>query len=166
MLKSSVAQNRRVLPPSGAALRPLKLSHGTLTCRDLDVSRRFYEDFLGLECVRHQRQAMVVTHGREWAIVCVQIGEKVEARPVLHHFGIDVESDEEVDRAHALATARRDDWELRRIQPVAHQHGTYAFYLQDRDYNWWEVQHVGGYDYAALFARGDVDLTPAPGGGR
>lgn len=145
--------------PVHEPVRPLKLSHGTLTCRDLDASRRFYEEFLGLECVRHQRQAMVVTHGREWAIVCVQIGDKVAPRPVLHHFGIDVASAAEVDRAHAVATERCEEFGLLKIQTVAHQHGTYAFYLQDRDFNWWEIQHTGGYDYAALFARGDVDLT-------
>lgn len=145
--------------PVGKPVRPLKLSHGTLTCRDLDASRRFYEQFLGLECVRHQRQAMVVTHGREWVIVCLQIGDKVEPRPVLHHFGIDVASAAEVDRAHAVASARREEFGLLRIQPVAHQHGTYAFYLQDRDHNWWEIQYVGDHDYASLFARGDVDLA-------
>ena len=34
---------------------PTHLSHGTLMCRDLAASRRFYEEFLGLEVVRHAR---------------------------------------------------------------------------------------------------------------
>jgi catechol 2,3-dioxygenase-like lactoylglutathione lyase family enzyme len=29
------------------------LSHGTITGRNLEASRRFYEEFLGLDCVRH-----------------------------------------------------------------------------------------------------------------
>ncbi len=31
-----------------AALKTRFLSHGTLGCRDLDATRRFYEEFLGL----------------------------------------------------------------------------------------------------------------------
>ena len=34
------------------------LSHGTLMCRNLVDSRRFYEEFLGLEVVRHARPAI------------------------------------------------------------------------------------------------------------
>lgn len=152
----SEASEPRAVP----AVRPMKLSHGTLSCRDLQASRRFYEEFLGLECVRHQSHAMVATFGREWAIVCLQVGDRGENRSALHHFGIDVASKEEVDAAHARAVEGKERWGLQKIQTVGHQHGTYAFYLQDRDGNWWEIQHVGDLDYRSLFARGDIP-TPA-----
>ena len=146
-------------PRSEPIVNPLKLSHGTLTCKDLGESRRFFEDFLGLDCVRHQKQAMVVSHGREWAIVCIQMGERAEGRSVLYHWGIDVASKDEVDRAHAAALAQQDTFGLQKVLNVNHQHGTYGFYLQDRDSNWWEIQFVGDHDYASLYRRGDADLS-------
>lgn len=144
-------------PVDAAPVRPLKLSHGTLTCRDLDASRRFLEGFLGLDCVRHEKQAMIASHGRQWAIVCIQVGDKAEgSRSALHHYGIDVATPEEVDHAHRVALERQRDYELQRVMSVNRQHGTYGFYLQDRDGNWWEIQYAGHADYATLYARGDI----------
>jgi hypothetical protein len=45
---------------------------------------------------------------------------------------------------------------------ITEMHGTYAFYFQDRDGNWWEFQYVGdGQEtgsgrYDKHYARGDV----------
>ena len=38
-----------------SVVQPMLLSHGTLMCRNLADSRRFYEEFLGLEVVRHAK---------------------------------------------------------------------------------------------------------------
>lgn len=43
-----------------SVVQPLLLSHGTLMSRNLANSRRFYEEFLGLEVVRHARPAMML----------------------------------------------------------------------------------------------------------
>ncbi len=142
---------------AAATVKPVRLSHGTLTCRNLDVSRRFYEEFLGLECVRHQKSAMVTSYGREWAIVCLEMGDKAQGTSALHHWGIDVASREEVDAAHAEAVREKDRYELQKIQTVSDQHGTYGFYMQDRDGNWWEIQHVGDYTYESLYENGDFE---------
>ena len=37
-----------------------RFSHGTLECHDLAASRRFYEEFLGLECVRHGKPPAIL----------------------------------------------------------------------------------------------------------
>jgi len=71
-----------------------------------------------------------------------------------------------VDRAFALAHELKDKYELKKISRITTHHGTYSFYFQDRDGNWWEFQYVGGgqgegsgrYDLA--FARGDVAPEP------
>ena len=41
-------------------VKPYVMSHGTMECYSLKESRKFYEEFLGLECVRHAKPAMVV----------------------------------------------------------------------------------------------------------
>lgn len=140
------------------------LSHGTLMCRNLANSRRFYEEFLGLEVVRHARPAMVLRLNSSMYVVCVCIGERAPAQHVLTHWGLNVGSREEVDRVYEAALRLKDEYGIRKINKVMDRHGAYAFYLQDLDGNWWEIQYEKkGID--DFFKPGDViDMSvPATG---
>ncbi|MEB3259764.1 MAG: VOC family protein [Cyanobacteriota bacterium] len=140
------------------------LSHGTITCRDLVKSRRFYEEFLGLEVVHHIQPAMVLRLATNVYIACVCLGEKAPPNTVWSHFGFNVASPEEVDRIHQEALRLMDDYELQHIDPPRPLHGAYSFYLQDRDTNWWEIQ----YDQRAIndfFALPDLDAPATAEGG-
>src|SRR5262245_8705840 len=131
------------------------LSHGTLMSRDLANSRRFYEEFLGLEVVRHARPAMVLRLNSSMYVVCVCIGECAPAQHVLTHWGLNVASREEVDRVYEAAQRLKDRYGIRKINKVMERHGAYAFYMQDLDGNWWEIQHEKkGID--DFFGPGDV----------
>ena len=77
------------------------LSHGTLEARDLEKSRVFYEEFLGLEVVRTSNVSLLIRLGGDNTIAVVQVPKK-ETMPLLNHNGLDVETQEEVDAAHAL----------------------------------------------------------------
>jgi catechol 2,3-dioxygenase-like lactoylglutathione lyase family enzyme len=122
-------------------VKPTHLSHGTLACRDLAASRRFYEEFLGLEVVRHARPAMMLRLNSSMYVVCVSIGENVPQTHLMNHWGVNVSSREEVDRAHEAAHRLKDAYGIQKIKAVRDFHGAYGFYLQDRDNNWWEIQH-------------------------
>lgn len=122
-------------------VKPMLLSHGTLMSRNLAASRRFYEEFLGIEVVRHAKPAMMLRLRSGMYIVCVCIGENVPNQHVLTHWGLNVATREEVDRAHAAAAEHRDRYGIRKIQSVRERHGAYGFYLQDLDCNWWEIQY-------------------------
>jgi catechol 2,3-dioxygenase-like lactoylglutathione lyase family enzyme len=141
--------------PRKAVVSPLRLSHGTLMCKNLTASRRFYEEFLGLEVVRHARPAMMLRLNTGMYVVCVCIGERVPNQHVLTHWGLNVGSREEVDRAHAEAHRLKDTYGIQKIQSVRERHGAYGFYMQDLDNNWWEIQHEPR-AIDAFFARGDV----------
>lgn len=136
-------------------VRPLLLSHGTLACRDLAASRRFYEEFLGLEVVRHARPAMMLRLNSGMYVVCVCIGEKVPSQHLMAHWGINVASRDEVDRAHAAAHELKEKYGIRQIRNVLDRHGAYAFYVQDRDNNWWEIQYEER-TINHFFNRGDI----------
>jgi catechol-2,3-dioxygenase len=138
-----------------SVVRSTHLSHGTLMSRNLADSRRFYEEFLGLEVVRHARPAMVLRLNSSLYVVCVCIGERAPAQHVLTHWGLNVESRAEVDRIHEAATRMKDQYGIRKINKVMERHGAYAFYMQDLDGNWWEIQHEKrGID--DFFSAGDV----------
>lgn len=142
--------------------QPTILSHGTITCRDMAVSRRFYEEFLGLDCVRIAKGGLLLRKGGYCGIVCLEVGDHVKPVDRQHHWGLDLDSIEAVDRALALAHEKQAHYGIQRISRIATHHGTYSFYFQDLDGNFWEFQYAGGGaltgngQYDQLFARGDV----------
>src|SRR3981189_1009548 len=80
------------------------LSHGTLESKDLDFTRKFYEEFLGLEVVRASKVSIWCRLGGAHIYVVVQVPEGKKAEmPFLNHNGIDVETEDEVDECHRLA---------------------------------------------------------------
>jgi len=142
--------------------RPKIFSHGTLECKNLADSRPFYEEFLGLECVRHATKAMMIRKGGYFGLVCLEKGKNVRPVGVGNHWGIDLATKEEVDRARELALQYKEKYGIQKVMRITEMHGTYAFYFQDRDGNWWEFQYVGdGQEtgagrYDKHYARGDV----------
>jgi len=101
-----------------SVVKPYVMSHGTMECYSLKESRKFYEEFLGLECVRHARPAMVVRCGLKFHIVAVEVGAAVHPQNVLNHWGLDVGSKAEVDRVHKEATKNKDKYKIRQVLPV------------------------------------------------
>jgi catechol 2,3-dioxygenase-like lactoylglutathione lyase family enzyme len=138
-----------------SVVKPYMMSHGTMEVYNLQDSRRFYEEFLGLECVRHARPAIAVRCGLKFHIIAVEVGNAVHPVNVLNHWGIDVGSREEVDIAHAAAIKYKDKYKIRQVLDVVLQHGVYSFYMEDLDHNWWEIQHYPGVQNEDLFDFGD-----------
>jgi predicted lactoylglutathione lyase len=147
-----------VVEPSAdrkSIVKPYMMSHGTLECHSLKESRKFYEEFLGLECARHALPAMVIRCGIKFHIVCVEVGDKVHPQNVLNHWGVDVESKEKVDEAYQNAVKHQDKYKIKQVLKPVSQHGVYSFYMEDLDHNWWEVQHIPGFQHDDMFEFGD-----------
>lgn len=130
------------------------LSHGTLESRDLDFSRKFYEDFLGLEVVQTSKISLMVRLGGNHCIAVVYTKRPTEMN-LLNHNGLDVDTQEDVDAAYNIVVAEAEKWQLHKITKPVLQHGTYSFYFWDSDNNCWEIlsNPQGGYDW--LFKIGD-----------
>lgn len=142
-------------PERNSIIKPYVISHGTLECQSLKKSRRFYEEFLGLECVHHAMPAIGIRCGLKFHIICVEVGANVHPLNVLNHWGIDVESQEKVDEAYENALKYKDKYEIRQVFKPVSQHGVYSFYLEDLDHNWWEVQYMPGFQHEDMFDFGD-----------
>jgi catechol 2,3-dioxygenase-like lactoylglutathione lyase family enzyme len=124
-----------------SVVKPLLMTHGTLECRNLKETRKFFEEFLGLECVRHNPEGM---HARCGMKLCLQVKEPVNTLSILNHWGLDVESHEAVDAAHKAAVEMKDKYKIRSITDPAMRHGIYSFYLEDLDGNFWEIEYYDG----------------------
>lgn len=122
-------------------IKPLILSHGTLECRNMKDTRKFYEEFLGLECVCHALPAMHARCGMKFSIVCVEVGDDARSLGVLNHWGLDVESREAVDAAYNAAIEMNEKYKIREITKPTMRHGIYSFYLSHLDGNYWEIEY-------------------------
>jgi catechol-2,3-dioxygenase len=129
------------------------LSHGTLESYDLDRTRDFYTEFLGLEVVRTSPKSLMIRLGGANTIAVVESPKK-QALPLLNHNGLDVETRDDVARCYEQCVEHKDAWNIKKVTRPADQHGTYSFYFLDLDDNWWEIlaNPRGGYSW--MFAKG------------
>jgi catechol 2,3-dioxygenase-like lactoylglutathione lyase family enzyme len=151
----------------------LRLLAGTMVATSLDASRRFYEQFLGFDCVRYAPDRLLIRDAYakaameagsdDFFVIDVQeVTQITNPQRMLHHWGLDVASTAEVDRIHAEAKARKADFGLMKLFPVSQVHGSHNFYCADRDMNWWEIEcRLDGLDNEGFFERGD---KPVAGG--
>lgn len=137
-----------------SALKLNFISHATLESRDLEASRKFYEEFLGLDVVYMSHIALCIRLGGNNTIVVVKTNNRHEM-PMINHNGLDVGSTEEVDIAHKTVLEQKDKWGLHKITPPKEQHGSYSFYFWDADDNCWEILRNSPTGYANLFAPKD-----------
>lgn len=133
------------------------LSHGTLDSRDLDFSRKFYEEFLGLQVVQTSPLSLMIRLGGDHVIAVVHSKKGLGEMNLLNHNGLDVTTKEEVDESYRLVVEHADKWKLTKISRPSLQHGTYSFFFWDADDNCWEIltNPVGGYRW--IFDQGDQE---------
>jgi len=136
-----------------SALKLKFLSHGTLESRDLEKTRRFYEECLGLDTIRTSPRSLMIRLGGDNTIAVVENPRK-GSMGLLNHNGLDVASRAEVDDCYRILEEGKERWGLKKITKPADQHGTYSFYFSDLDDNWWEIlaNPAGGYSW--MFAQG------------
>jgi catechol 2,3-dioxygenase-like lactoylglutathione lyase family enzyme len=135
------------------ALKLKFLSHGTLEALDLDKTRQFYEEFLGLDVVRTSPISLMIKLGGRNTIAVVKSKKRGEM-PLLAHNGLDVGTREEVDKAYEIVMRDKDKWGITKVTKPIDQHGTRSFYFLDLDNNWWEIlcNPEGGYSW--MFDKG------------
>lgn len=134
------------------------ISHGTLTSLDLQKSRRFYEEVLGLEVIQVSPVSMLARRGSDHVYVIVETAEP-STMGMFDHNGLDVATRELVEEAHARLTQNKAEYGLGRITKPLDQHGAYSFYFADCDGNWWEIVHARKRGYSSLYDDPARDLT-------
>lgn len=137
-----------------SVIRSRFISHGTLGSFDLDATRRFYEEFLGLEVIRTSKISMMVRLGGQHVYAVVKSPGK-EPMPRIYHNGIDVATNADVDAAWQACTEQAAQWNLCDITEPVVQHGTYSFMFRDLDRNMWEILSNPSGGYTWIFEQGD-----------
>jgi catechol 2,3-dioxygenase-like lactoylglutathione lyase family enzyme len=150
-----------------AAASVPQLIAGTMVSTDLVAARRFYEEFLGFDCVRYAEHRMLIrdresklameSGSPEFFVIDVQeVPDIPHPQRWLNHWGLSVATTQEVDRIHERATQLKEDYGLQRVRSITNIHGAYGFYFADRDMNWWEIEcRLHGMSNNDVFRKGD-----------
>lgn len=138
-----------------ALVQTEQLSHGTIECNDIAATRRFLNEFLGIDVVRPLEEAQYMWKGGPWSVVCVCVeGEQKDQGPE-NRFRLAVASAGEVDAAQAAAQRHSAEYGIKKVTDVTQNGGMRAFMLQDMNHVWWEIAHVDLDHYDRAFAAGD-----------
>jgi catechol 2,3-dioxygenase-like lactoylglutathione lyase family enzyme len=156
------------VPPKTAhsIVKPYALTHGTLECHNLRETRKFFEEFLGLEVIKHAPPGMMFRCGMKFHVVCLEVGDSVKPLGIGNHWGVDVASKQEVEEAWRKAHELKDKYKIGQIMPINQQHGVYSFYFEDLNQSWWEIQYYDGFLHDDFFDFGDrysMDDSPLNG---
>ncbi|MDP6172925.1 MAG: VOC family protein, partial [Rhodospirillales bacterium] len=84
------AAKRKTAKKKGAALKTKFLSHGTLIAKNLETTRKFYTEFLGLESIRTSPISLMVRLGGVHVYAVVEQKNHSDKMRYLFHNGLDV----------------------------------------------------------------------------
>jgi catechol 2,3-dioxygenase-like lactoylglutathione lyase family enzyme len=123
----------------GRGYVPQAFTHGTLQCDDVERSRRFYVEVLGLEIAAGFSTAQYIKHpSTPWYIVVLQRSPRQYLAPV-NRFTLQLGSAAEVERAHREFAARKNELALTELGEFENADGKASFIFSDLDKNWWEL---------------------------
>jgi hypothetical protein len=121
------------------------LSHGTLLMEEMGPSRKFFEEFLGLDVVATSERSLAIRLNSDTCVVGVERGKLVKkpGREYLRYYnvGLCVGGADDVARARQLALEHKDTYGLREISDIENESARVSFLIEDRDGNFWEIMN-------------------------
>jgi catechol 2,3-dioxygenase-like lactoylglutathione lyase family enzyme len=123
----------------GRGYLPQAFTHGTLQCDDIERSRRFYTEVLGLEIAAGFNNAQYIKHASApWYIVVLKRSPRQYLAPV-NRFTLELGSQTEVEQAHRDFAASRETIGITELGDFDQTNGNVGFIFSDVDKNWWEL---------------------------
>ena len=123
----------------GRGYLPQAFTHGTLQCDDIERSRRFYTEVLGLEIAAGFNNAQYIKHASApWYIVVLKRSPRQYLAPV-NRFTLELGSQTEVEQAHRDFAASRETIGITELGDLDQTNGNVNFIFSDVDKNWWEL---------------------------
>jgi catechol 2,3-dioxygenase-like lactoylglutathione lyase family enzyme len=123
----------------GRGYVPQAFTHGTLQCDDVERSRRFYVEVLGLEIAAGFNTAQYIKHpASPWYIVVLQRHPRQYLAPV-NRFTLQIGSAAEVEQAHREFAMKQNELGISEVGTLENNNGKASFIFSDLDKNWWEL---------------------------
>jgi len=127
--------------PGGSLVPAGPISYVTLESVDVDETVRFFGEFLGLDAELHGHYFLSRGNGGV-NVIGIQVSAMEYPQPLLNHHGITLYNGREelIDALRTSVEANTSSFGVMKVLPATYQHGSYSFYMQDRDTNWWEIE--------------------------
>jgi len=123
----------------GRGYVPQAFTHGTLQCDDVEQSRRFYVEVLGLEIAAGFNRAQYIKHpATPWYIVVLQRSPRQYLGPV-NRFTLQLATSAEVEEAHRAFAVNKKKLGIAELGTLENIDGRTNFIFSDLDSNWWEL---------------------------
>jgi catechol 2,3-dioxygenase-like lactoylglutathione lyase family enzyme len=123
----------------GRGYLPQAFTHGTLQCDDIQRSRRFYAEVLGLEIAAGFNTAQYIKHpSTPWYIVVLQRSPRQYLAPV-NRFTLAMGSVAEVEQAHHEFAMNKQAIGITELGDIHRANDNVNFIFSDLDKNWWEL---------------------------
>ena len=123
----------------GRGYLPQAFTHGTLQCDDIERSRRFYVEVLGLEIAAGFSTAQYIKHpSTPWYVVVLQRSPRQYLAPV-NRITLQLGSAAEVEQAHREFTTNGQSLGVTEVGKLENSNGASNFIFSDLDRNWWEL---------------------------
>jgi len=123
----------------GRGYVPQAFTHGTLQCDNVERSRRFYVEILGLEIAAGFNTAQYIKHpSSPWYIVVLQRSPRQYLTPV-NRFTLQMGSSEDVEQAYREFATKQTALSLTELGQLESANGNASFMFSDPDKNWWEL---------------------------
>ncbi len=123
----------------GRGYLPQAFTHGTLQCDDVERSRKFYLEVLGLEIAAGFNAAQYIKHASSpWYIVVLKRSPRQYLAPV-NRFTLQAASQSDVEQAHHEFAARGESIGVTELGALESRNGKVNFIFSDLDKNWWEL---------------------------
>lgn len=124
---------------SGRGYVPQAFTHGTLQCDDIERSRRFYTEVLGLEILAGFNNAQYIKHAAApWYIVVLKRSPR-QYLAAVNRFTLQVNSPSEVEQAHREFAAKGAEIGITELRDLQRAGPATSFVFSDLDKNWWEL---------------------------
>jgi catechol 2,3-dioxygenase-like lactoylglutathione lyase family enzyme len=145
------------VPPESvrtSVLKPNLMSHMTCEVIDIEKSRVFYEEFLGLDCVKLGPKRMLGRLNSVAVIDFVETTTTLREHKMHNHIGFDVAGPEMVDSAREVIIQHQDKFGFDVVHKPSGSHGTYGFTFSDLDNNAWQIEDYPRGGYYWMFQQG------------
>ncbi|MDE0213772.1 MAG: VOC family protein [Deltaproteobacteria bacterium] len=129
-------------------IKPTALKRGHYECKSLDDTLPVLTDLLAFDIVRQgDGQAAVKHPNTDWELVVHEGAPEAVDKPHLHHYGVRVETLEEVNAAYDYLQSQKERYKLMRVSRPHENHFAHSVYFREPGGNDWEIEY---YDHEAV----------------
>lgn len=122
----------------GRGYLPQAFTHGTLQCDDIERSRRFYTEVLGLEIAAGFNNAQYIKHAAApWYIVVLKRNPR-QYLTAVNRFTLQMASPAEVEQVYREFSKNGEAIGITELDRLQSGDGGVHFNFSDPDKNWWE----------------------------